>query len=1070
MAETVYDKKAKGRVESVDIHEIMNRWRLGVKRKQRGIASFEERVAMRLEVIRDALYPDREPVGGWEKRRAVYRGPGDYDYLDADWQPFALGDTWGEEGMSAFFRCRATVPERFAGRKVMLRVYVGGDSLLRVDGEAYHGIDPFHSEAVLADAAEGGRTYDVEIESYVAWHAEKRYPFTFALAELAVVDTEVWDAYWDIYAAIKALDIESIDAKLERFLADRLWDALKRVPLQADGPGAIREGVLAAAAQVRETVYATDRFAGEGMMDLVGHSHLDVVFMWPYKEFLRKVGRTHATMLRLMEQYPEFSFCQSQAKLYADMKAHWPHLYEQVKQRVAEGRWELTGAFWVEPDCNTISGESFVRQILYGQKFFEEEFGKRSRSCWQPDVFGLSWAMPQILARSGIEFFMTNKMAIWNDTNPWTRHTFWWEGRDGTRILSIVPPGHFIGTVDPDIMDRQWRTFSDKHTIGETLHVFGWGDGGGGPDPEMIESGRRYADFPGLVRTQFVTAEEAFDRIRDKALAAGDAVSVLKDEIYLEAHRGTYTNKGILKKINRRLEFLYRDAEMVAALAALDGAPYPEERFRQGWEQLLTTQFHDSLPGTHVPEVTGDLHAELDSVRAIGGAALEDALAVLFGTTPDPAEASAVTLVNTLPFDRDELAALPAGVLGGKVPAGPDGKPLPHQNVTDLDGTERVLVGPPAVPGVGALAVPLATAGGAAAGKAEVSAEASGQGGVLENALLKATFNADGELTSLFDKEHHREVLVAGAPGNRFQLFEDTPGHYEAWDIAATYVEHEIDVSGGGTVAVDEAGPLRASLRVQKPIAGSSVRQRVSLTAGSRELVFETEINWKERQRLLKVAFPLEITAMNATYDIAFGSIERPTHTNTSFDEAKFEVPTHLWADLSQTDYGVSLLNDCKYGYDCRGKVLRLTLLKGATYPDPQADVGTHHFTYVLMPHAGSWQEGGTHEAALRLNVPLVARPAAEVPAVPARRMLDLDAPGMTLEAVKRAEDGGDLILRLVEREGRRMRGAVRLERPVTAAWSCDLMETKEAELPVKDGAVRFEARAYEFVTLRLSL
>jgi len=1059
MAENLYDKKAKA--EAVDINAVMDRWRVGVKRKQRGIASFAERVDQRMAVVQAHVQPDRVRLDDWEIREAYHRGVGEYEYIDKDWRPMQLGDPWGAEGTSAFFRRRAEMPKAFAGKKVMLRVYVGGDSLLSVNGKPYHGIDPFHNEAVLTKQARGDETWEFVIESYVAWHAEKRYPFTFALAELATVDEEVEAAYWDLRAVVKALEIESIDAKLATFLSDRLWEALKGVPLQAADGETTRRGILAAGARVRETVYASDRFQGEGLMHLVGHSHLDIVFMWPYREYVRKVGRTHTTMLRLMEQYPEFQFCQSQAKIYADMKRYWPDVYAEVKRRIAEGRWEPIGAFWVEPDCNVISGESFVRQVLYGQKFFEREFGFRSRSCWQPDVFGLSWAMPQILARSGLKYFFTNKMAIWNDTNPWTKHTFWWEGMDGSRVLGIVPPGHFIGTVDPDIMDRQWRTFSDKESVGETLHVYGWGDGGGGPDAEEIECGRRYRDFPGLVRTMFSSAEGAFDRIHAKAVTS-DALPVIRDELYLEAHRGTYTNKARLKQTNRRLEFLYRGAELEAALAWLRGADYPGDRIQEGWEALLTTQFHDALPGTHVPEVTEDMMRDYARIREIGEHVRDEALGMLVG--PCAKGSDVLVALNGLLHGRSDWLAVPAEALGGRAVADADGRPLPQQAVTDLDGAEKVLVGVPEVPPVGYRT--LRVVAGAKPAKVDSALKATGR--TLENGLLKATFNTDGELVSLYDKEHDREVLAAGEVGNRFQMYEDTPGHYEAWDIAATYADHEVDISGGGTLRVDEEGPVRASLLLEKPCAESTIRQRIALCAGLRQLVFETEIEWVERQRLLKVAFPVEVRALEATYDIAFGNMARPTHRNTSYDAAKFEVPAHHWMDLSQTDYGVSLMNDSKYGHEAYGKVMRLTLLKGATYPDPQADVETHHFTYVLYPHAGGWREAETNERALELNCPCLARSVGDAPGEAAHSFITCDAPGLTLEAVKRAEDGKGLIVRLVERRGGRSRGRLGLDRPVRQAWSTNLMEENERELALEGGQVALDAGPYEIVTVRV--
>jgi len=1041
-----------------DIHELFKKWRRGIKWKPRGIANFHERAEMRFNVIAGRIWPERVQLGEWKIRRAYYRGVGQYEYVDPEWRTIRIGEVWSGDDYTAFFRRKAEVPASFEGRKVVLRMFVGGESLLSVNGVPYQALDQFRFVVPLTDSAQPSQVFDLQVESFAG---SPDSPLTLDISELAVFDQDVWDAYWDLRAVDKALDIPNIDGKLKEFLESRLWEAMKLVHLQESNPAALRESILAAGRKIRQEVYGSDRFRGEGLMDLIGHSHLDVVFLWPYREFVRKVGRTHATMLRLMEQYPEFVFCQSQAKIYADLKQHYPDLYQQVKKRVAEGRWEPIGAFWVEPDCNLISGESFVRQILHGQRFFQEEFGLRSRTCWQPDVFGMSWGMPQILARSGIEYVLTSKMVPWNDTNPWTMNTFWWAGLDGSTVLGIVPPGHFIGTVDPDDIDKQWRGFSDKDTIGETMHTFGWGDGGGGPDPEELESARRYRDFPGLVRMEYSTCEAAFDRIRRKARKA--KIPVYHDEIYLEAHRGTFTNKGLLKKLNRRMEFLYREAELAAALAWAAGRPYPEAALDKGWKDLLTTQFHDALPGTHITEVFQNLLEDHEAIRRVGEAVRAEALDALVGRAEAAGDGLAV--FNPLLHARSDCASVPPEAMAGRS-AGANGCALLQQEVVNLDGTRRVLIRVPEVPPVGYRVLAL----GPSKPPAETPDAPRATANSLENEFLRAVFNNEGELVSLWDKEHDREVLPRGQVANRFQLFEDTPGRYDAWDLVATYRDHEIDGSGKGRLVVDEQGPVRASLLLEKPCGNSSIRQRLSLYASARQVVFETCVNWVERQRILKVAFHVDVNTLFATYDIAYGNMARPNHSNTSYDAAKFEVPAHQWMDLSQTDYGVSLLNDCKYGHEAVGQMMRLSLLKGSIWPDPEADKGTHYFTYALYPHARTWRDAGTIERALELNNPLVARLVAKPPAESVRSFLRCDTPGVTLEAVKRSEDGRDLVVRLVERLNAKAAGHLVLDRPVRRAWSCNLIEEKESELAVRDREVAFAIRPYEAKTIRLEV
>ena len=1043
-----------------DINAAFRKWRDGIKRKFRGIAGFHDRAAMRFEVIEKAIFPERVTLDEWRCRRARHTNPGQYDWTDEDWWTLRIGEMWGEPKITGFFRRTIEIPEPFRGRKLALRIYVGGDGVMRINGTPYHGLDPFRYVVPLNEDVTAGGSFDVEIEQYIAWHCgpTEKFAHTLDMAELAVFDEDVHAAYWDLKCAEKALEIPDIDESLQKFLEKNLWDAMKLVPLQEADPASLREKILAAGRQVRGTIYACDRFKGAGLQNLVGHSHLDIVYMWPEREYIRKLARTHSTMLRLMEIYPQFCFSQSQAKLYADLKKHYPALFEQIKARVAEGRWEPIGAFWVEPDCNLISGESFVRQILHGQQFFQNEFGLRSRTCWQPDVFGLSWGLVQILARSGVQYLISNKMVPWSDTNDWTLHTFHWEGLDGSRVLGIIPPGHFIGTVDPDMMVTQWRAFSDKQTVGETLHVFGWGDGGGGPDIEEIEGGLRYADFPGMTPTKFNTAEASFDSIAEKV--TDDNVPTLRDEIYLEAHRGTFTTKGRIKKLNRRHELLCRDAEMAASFAWLSGEDYPEADLHAAWERLLNTQFHDAVPGTHVNEVWHDLLNDHAFISATAGAVKAASMEALLGKAD--ATGDVLVVLNPTGHARSDVLTVPAGALSGRAVLDDAGNPLPRQAATNLDGTEVVLVRVADVPPCGYRTYKLGEAK-----PPRTDGPCAGEG-VLENELLRAVFNERGEVVSLLDKEAGREVLVEGRAGNRFQLFEDTPGVYDAWDIVDTYREHEIDITGGESLRVDEVGPIRASLLLEKPFAGSKIRQRICLYAGEKRLRFETEVKWTERQRLLKVAFPVEVNTRTATYDIAFGNMDRPNHRNTPYDAAKFEVPAHQWMDMSQGDYGVSLLNDCKYGHEAAGKMMRLSLLKGSIHPDPESDIDTHHFTYALMPHAGTWREGETVRRALELNVPLTARVVSAAPAEAAKSYIECDAPGVTLEAVKRSMDGQDLIVRMVERHNGSPAGTLQLAWPVKQAWSCNLMEENEDELPVSDGAVRIAFRPYEIKTIRL--
>jgi alpha-mannosidase len=1040
-----------------EILHIMSEWRKGQVDKHRGIFNFGERAQFRFDAIREAGVTRQVPLDGWQIRRFNHTGIGQYDYIE-DWTTIDQGEVWGEGKIGAFFKREVKVPDDWAGEKVLLRMHLGGDALLRVDGMPYSALDPFHYEVLLTENAKGGETYQIEVESSLNYHLPTGPPRRVVLAELAAVDQPMRDAYWDLWAVGKMLQVPDIDQVVADFLEHNLWEAMKLVPLRETDHARFRSCVLAAQKQVRQTVYASDRFKGEGLMHLIGHSHLDVVYQWPYREYVRKVGRTHSTMLRLLEQYPHFRFCQSQAKTYADMKQHFPELFEQVKQRVKEGRWEIVGAFWVEPDCNLVSGESFTRQAIYGQRFFEREFGLRANTCWQPDVFGLSWALPQIMKRSGIDYFVTNKMVVWADTNPWNEHAFWWEGPDGSRVFSVVPPGHFIGTVEPKMLDTQWRRCSIRKDVGEMMHVYGWGDGGGGPDEEMLECGKRYADFPGLPGIQFSNAEDAIESIEKAAEAT--ALPILRDEIYLEAHRGTYTSKGRMKKFNRREELMLRDIEL---LASLGGGDYPADELDAVWMMLLTTQFHDSLPGTHIPDVWPDLLDEHAEIQQRSQTMLDQALGdVCSKVAPHPGES--IVVVNTALHRRDDVISLDPGSLGGKVVCDANGDPLLQQAVADLDGTKRTIASlPEGVPGVGWAALQLGEGDIPAVESLSVSES------VLENQYIRAEFDDAGQLTRLYDKHHDREALVPGEVGNKLQMYEDTPGRYDAWDIVATYQDHPIAVDSPCEITIDESGPFRASLLVSRPWASSHIRQRISLYANSPILYFETEVDWKERQRLLKVGFPIDVNTDHATYDIAYGNMERSNQRFHPIDRARFEVPAHWWMDLSQTDYGVSLLNDCKYGHEANGKWMRLTLLKGPIHPDPQSDIEVHHFTYAIYPHAGTWVDAQTMEIATGMNVPLLARRVNGKPAAAEGQFVTGGELGLGLEAIKQSEDGRHTIVRLTEQLNRTVRTSLKFDRPVQQAWSCNLMEDNEADLTCEGNAVNLTIGPREIMTVRVA-
>ncbi|HNR67931.1 MAG TPA: glycoside hydrolase family 38 C-terminal domain-containing protein [bacterium] len=1040
------------------IDDILQFWRNEIKTKQRKIISFEETVNLKIQSLKPVIFPQSEPLDGWEFREFIYSRKGDRRYL-SDWQPIGVGGHWGGPDHSALFRCQARMPQRFRGRKVVLKIYFGGDGLLYLDGAPYHGVDPFRDTVLLSESARGDESYRLDVESYIFWHFGETEVKTIESSHFAVMDDEMNDIYWDFRAAYNVLVMPELAPEMRDFLRAAFDKAIWLIDQNETDVKRIKEQASQAREILRREIYQSDHLQIPGLLHLCGNSHLDVVFLWTHAEFIRKIGRTHASTLRLMEQYPDYTFSQSQALTYQEMKNHYPALYEQVKQRIREKRWEVIGAFWVEPDCNLVAGESFVRQILHGVRFFRTEFGITPRTCWMPDVFGNCWTMPQILRRAGIDYFVTHKMVTWNDTNPWRKHTFWWQSPDGSRVLAVVPPTHFIGSLEPDHLAENWRNFSDKSTIGESLYNYGWGDGGAGPDAEMLEYHKRYRRFPGLVPTRPSLIEEALDSIARRAKNAD--LPIHNDELYLEEHRGVHTTKARLKKLNRRCERLYRKAELWSCLA-----PHAPDRQQldRGWKIVLTNQFHDSLPGSHITPVYLDLLEGYDEALTIGNDLLQRALSS-FGSTIDTRGAGQpVVVFNSLADGRTGLAQLawPAGEVTVRDSRG---RIVPHQWIDDFETGERRLVFPARdVPGIG-YAVFHVEARTLQTEFNPVAAAADR----LENDHLRVVLNEQGEVVSLFDKDSGRELVNSARKANVLHLYEDVPGKHDAWDIAATYTQVEFDL-GHARVRRVEAGPVLSFVEFEREFLHSKMVQRIVLTAWGQRVDFQTWVDWHEQHKLLKVRFNTDLVTRTAVYDIAYGHIERSTYHNNSYDAAKFEVNGHMWMDLSQPDAGLALLNDCKYGHESYDAMMALSLLRGPTNPDPQSDQEEHFFTYSLFPHAGTWRDAGVISQALDLNDPLdvLVTELHDGSRQPIDSLFELDSDRLTVEALKPAESGIGVVLRLVERLGMAGDTQVKVALPLQKVSEVNLLEEETATLDLQESSWSFNVKPYEIRSFHL--
>ncbi|HYO89164.1 MAG TPA: alpha-mannosidase, partial [Candidatus Limnocylindrales bacterium] len=795
----------------------------------------------------------------------------------------------------------------------------------------------------------------------------------------------------------------------------------------------------------------------------VGHAHIDVAWLWTLDQVVRKSGRTFSTVLMLMEQYPEFKFSQSQPQLYQYIERHYPELFARIKERVAEGRWEPIGGTWVEPDINAIGAESLVRQFLLGRGYFRKHFGDVDTPVlWLPDTFGYSWALPQLIKLAGMKYFITHKMS-WNQYNQMPNQLLWWQGLDGTRVLT-----HFLTT--PDMGDSipgsttynglvngreifgTWKNFRQKEQYNELMTAYGYGDGGGGPTREMVENVGQLKQHPGAPRVRFGTVREYMEGV-ERSISAD--LPVWNGEFYLEYHRGTLTSQARNKRSNRKSEFLLHDAEFLAALAALyTGFSYPHEAFQQAWELVCLNQFHDILPGSSIAEVYEDSARDYAIVRELGETVREEALRALAESLPSPA---AVLVANPTSFGGRRVGLLAGALDGGLSDA--DGCALLTQSVEG-----GVLIELPAAQPYSVIGLQPTNEAATVADSELAITQAEGVI-VLENALIRAEIQ-DGDVTRIYDKAAGREVL---AEASALVAYEDRPLNFDAWDIDIFYEDRAEKIKGVDSVTITEQGPVRMAVTMERRYRSSVIRQTISLCRGSKRLDFVTWIDWHEQHTLLKAAFPVNILCPLATFDIQWGNVQRTTHRNTSWDWARFETCAHKWADLSEGNYGVAVLNDCKYGCDIRDNVIRLSLLKSATSPDPSADQGEHWMTYSLLPHEGDWHNE-VIPAAYDLNDPLILRriDSGSRRGTASGSLVSVSAPNVVIETVKRAENGNGLIVRLYEDQ--RSRGAFALSTsfPLAQAVVCNLLEEDGEALAVEGSTLSLSITPYQIITLRL--
>ncbi|WP_026784942.1 alpha-mannosidase [Pleomorphomonas koreensis] len=930
--------------------------------------------------------------------------------LAFDGTPIAVGDPWPRADGVVRFSLEGRLPEDWPIENSRLSLDLGGESLITIacdGGEPVpYGLDPYHQSFPLT-----GRAVRVETETVA------RLPFGEPVrrphvnrAELQLMEPAV-DALWLLVTqaieAARVLEGHDVVPHLVAAAEDTLrgldWPSstadyiartagsegqqkIWRLPELIDAPAGLNQAERASVAAAYDALVARlaalqERFPPEGEIGLTGHAHIDLGWLWPYGETRRKTRRTFSTALSLMAASKDFRFNQSTAHYYAQLAEDDPALFERIAARIRSGEWETVGGSWVEPDTNMPSGESLTRQYLYGQRYFQKTFGIRHDVCWQPDCFGFTGALPQLLKQAGIRSFFTIKVN-WSETNRIPSDLFWWEGLDGSRVLAHTfdnPMQGYNGFVRPDCHVPTWRNFREKARHPETLLCVGYGDGGGGPTPEMLAREEQLRVFPTLPKARWTRVTDFFARAHQTA--SETPLSVWQGEIYLELHRGTLTSQSVVKRLHRKAERALITAETAASLAHLIGAPKPVS-LEPAWRTLLKNEFHDILPGSSIREVYEDAAGELGAVIDEGMKAQAAALDAIAARLPK-GEGSRLLVVNPSLDVRPLRLTLEDGAVVSS------SETLPPLAVAVVDAGS------------------LKPAGALSVGRDH-----------LENDVLRVTLAADGSIASILHKPTGREAL--DGYGNRLMAYPvDKPRNWDAWDIEGDYAMRGEEITDLQSLEVVEQGPHRVAVKIVRRFRSSTITQVLSLVAGGRRLDIRTTLDWHDRRVFLRTLTAVNARSRTATAECAYGIVSRPTHANTTWDAAMFEAAAHRFLDLSEPDFGVALLNDAKYGHSVRDNVLGLSLLRSPVYPDPLADEGEQTFTYALMPHAGAWYAGGVREEADDLNQPLIVRPVDGVAAGVYRPVRAEGIPA-ALSVLKPAEEGDGLILRVWEPAGRR--------------------------------------------------
>lgn len=958
----------------------------------------EEWTDLRFGWLKRHIYSSKWEIKNLQIRDARQVSEMEFEYYSDDYRPLNKGDMYFTPDGTAFIKADVDIPAELQGRELWFSLKTAAEICVKVNGKYVGGVDPNRERMLLSPYVDDKKTLHFEMMGYNRSKPDdERNPESLSVrgcrqifegAYICTVNHAVQDLVWDFELLLDIAKSELFNEDYRNFLNKELNNAMNLIDFDSDEITGVEE----CQQYLNDVVFANDNYKGNGEVALIAHSHLDIAYYWRRIHSVQKNLRTVLIQLRLMDKYPDFKYTHTQPYVYETLEKYYPEVFEELKEKVNNGQFEPVGAMYVEPDCNVPSAESLIRQCLYGQQTYKRMFGKTVNNAWLPDVFGNSWILPQILKKSGVDYFVSNKMSTWNDTNRFPHNNFIWRGIDGTDVLACVPPTHFITWNMPSQIQENWEAYIDKDTGGQTMNMFGYGDGGSGCTEEMIELMHRFEKLSVMPKCRHMGGAEFLE----KNLKDNKNLQVWDGELYLEMHRGTFTTKAEMKRSNRRLEYKFRTAEMLCVLRGEDKTAEITELYKK----LLINQFHDILPGSHIHPVYEDAMADYTEI--------ESRLDEIIGTGK--------RYFNTLNFKRDELTFVP-NKKGTSTRYGKKGNWI--------------------IPNIEPL-----SSGSIRASRSVDSWITVGE--TVETPYYSVKFNDDGSIASLFDKELGRQWVKGDF--NKLKIYTDCPGNYDAWDILPNYKDKQIDIAVEVPLELSENDGECAVFKTVLKTEKSRWTMLIRLFRRSRGIEVENIVDWNEKHKLAKAEFACNVLSRKALCDTSAGFIERDTHNNTTWQQARFEACHHKWADLAETDGGVAIINDGKYGIGFDNNVMSLSLLRATIRPDVTSDMGVHNFCYMIMPHSGDAVSAGINKIALQYNVPLVKA--------------DVTYNGSSfeplyLQAMKRAEDGSMTVIRLSEQDGRR--GTIRLDKRVKLL---NMLEEVQSETNV------IEYNPFEIITI----